>query len=151
MSMDEADKLLKVYEQIFHTWRSQVDSYWQRSNYFAAFESAAVAGCWHILNTEHRQPWAGCTMSVLGIALTAVWLYNNHKTHGYVRYWWEKLADIEKEADLKSYRADFVTQQKGGGLIPYSYLLQAVPVIFLAAWLVLFVWSLLLSCACSGR
>lgn len=34
---------MEVYKTVFETWRAQVDSYWQRSNYFAAFETAALA------------------------------------------------------------------------------------------------------------
>jgi hypothetical protein len=34
---------LDLYKIIFETWRSQVDSSWQRSNYFAAFETAPSA------------------------------------------------------------------------------------------------------------
>jgi len=146
--MEPDEKLFQVYTQIFETWRSQVDSYWQRSNYFAAFETAAIAGCWHILSRQHDEIWAGGVVSILGIALTIVWLYNNHKTHGYVLYWWESLRVIESKLDVAG--TDFVTQQKGGGLPPYRYLIQIVPIIFLMAWSILFIWSLLLSCTCKG-
>jgi hypothetical protein len=151
--METGEQLFKVYEELFETWRSQVDSYWQRSNYFAAFETVAIAGCWHVLNVEHvgRQLWAGSMMSVLGIALTIVWLFNNSKTHGYVLYWWESLKDIEMKAGLTTQQLDYVKRQEGGGFPRYSCLLQAVPAIFLVAWLALFVWSLWLSCACSGH
>ena len=148
MTMETDDKLLKVYEQIFWTWRSRVDSYWQRSNYFAAFESAAIAGCWYVLSGDHGQPWAGCTLSGLGLFLTAVWLCNNHKTHKYVRYWWKKPKAIEEKCDMKSFEADFVTQHPGGGFPRYSLLLQAVPAMFLVAWIALFARSLLLLCGC---
>jgi hypothetical protein len=150
--MDEDQKLLKVYKQIFETWRSQVNSYWQRSNYFAAFETAAIAGCWHILTTPKKEIWAGFIMACLGIALTIVWLYNNYKTHKYVVYWWDALGKLEKKIRLVEYEADFVTRQiGGGGCMPYHCLVQVVPAIFLIAWLFLFVWSLWLSCACSGH
>jgi hypothetical protein len=141
------ETLLRVYEQLFATWRSQVDSYWQRSNYFAAFETAAIAGCWYVLSGKDGKPWAGCTLSLLGIGLTIVWFCNNYKTHRYISYWWEKLAKAEEKAGLTRRSVDFVTQQKGGGFPRYHYLPQAVSAIFLIAWLVLFIWSLLLSCA----
>lgn len=46
-----------VYKTISDTWRYEVDSYWQRNNYFAAFETAALAGCWYVV--EHAHPWLG--------------------------------------------------------------------------------------------
>jgi len=49
----------------------------QRSNYFAAFETVAVAGCWHLLDTKHF--WTEVGLSILGIALTITWFLNNRK------------------------------------------------------------------------
>ena len=40
----------EAYRTIFETWRYEVDSYWQRNNYFAAFETAALAGCWYVVD-----------------------------------------------------------------------------------------------------
>jgi hypothetical protein len=148
--MEAQEQLVKVYEQIFDTWRSQVDSYWQRSNYFAAFETAAIAGCWHVLTMEHRVSWAGTALSFLGIALTIVWIINNHKTHKYVRYWWDSLKTVEDKIGLTPHEVDFVKRHPGTGFPRYRYLAQIVPAIFLIAWVTLFVWSLVLSCACSG-
>ena len=73
-----------LYKVLFDTWRSQVDSYWQRSNYFAAFETVAVAACWHLLDTKHF--WTEVGLSILGILLTITWYLNNRKTHSYVRH-----------------------------------------------------------------
>ena len=44
------DAAMEVYKAVFETWRSQVDSSWQRSNYFAAFETAGLAGGWLLVS-----------------------------------------------------------------------------------------------------
>jgi len=65
--MDErsdTDVSIEVYKVVFETWRSQVESYWQRSNYFAAFETAALTGCWYLV--EHKHPKVGIFVSILG-------------------------------------------------------------------------------------
>jgi hypothetical protein len=124
--------LLDIYKVIFQTWRWQVDSYWQRSSYFAAFETAAIAGCWHLVEQKR---WQGLLVSVLAILLTVVWFLNNLKTHGYVDYWWRALTKIE--AKLGTQNVSFVTNQGGSRYVQYHHLMQAVPVIFLSAWLVL--------------
>ena len=103
------------------------------------------------MNEEPRRLWAGATLSGLGIVLTVVWLLNNQKTHAYVLHWWKKLAELEQTLGLHPHNADAVTQQKGGGFPPYSGLLQAIPVIFLVAWVCLLAWGLSLSCVCSGH
>lgn len=81
-------------------------------------------------------------MSVLGILLTIVWFCNNCKVRAYVNHWRESLKKIEKEAGLTQKEFAFVTQQKVDGCPSYHFLQQAVPVLFLIAW----VW-LLLTCA----
>ena len=78
---------MDVYKVMWDTWRSQVDSYWQRSGYFALFETAAIGGCWYLASGRCLlEMVAGIGSSILGIALTAVWHRNNEKMHIYVRH-----------------------------------------------------------------
>ena len=46
------DTVIQLYWAILETWSAQVDSYWTRTNYFAAFEIAAAAGTWVVLNAN---------------------------------------------------------------------------------------------------
>jgi hypothetical protein len=124
-----------LYKLLFETWRSQVDSYWQRSNYFAAFETVAVAGCWHLLDTKHF--WTEVGLSILGIALTITWFLNNRKTNSYVHHWWSAIIKLEEQMGLKP--NDFATQIEGRSKhFKYRNLVQTVPVLFGIAWIVLF-------------
>lgn len=138
--------LMEVYKTIFDTWRSQVGSYWQRSNYFAAFETAAIAGCWHLAGSSHLlEAGAGAGLCLLGIWLTGVWYQSNKKTHAYVRHWWDAIRKTEEQLGLAP--SDFAQQLelaqelgrqgKSGG--QYRDLIQQVPKIFLVAWIALFV------------
>ena len=147
--MDQ-DELLTIYQTIFETWRSQVDSYRQRSAYFAAFETAAIAGCWDVLR-QNKTLWVGILLAILGSFLTFAWIYNNHKVHKYVVHWWDSLRKLEKQLHMDAEGTDFVTQQQGGGFPPYSMLVQVVPVLFLIGWLSLFVWGVALWCGCASR
>ena len=91
------DKLnLQLYSTIWEIWRFQVDSYWQRTSYFAVFETAAIAGVWQVLANRPRLALA---LAGLGIVLTILWLLNNARTHAYVGYWWQALAEIERGAE----------------------------------------------------
>jgi hypothetical protein len=136
---------VEVYKTIFETWRFQVDSYWQRSSYFAAFETATIAGVWGVL--EANRLWTGLTFSVLGLALTLIWFLNNAATHKYVLHWWNALKTVEEKLSLKNYGTDFVTQHEGsGGMVPYRILIQSVPGIFTLAWAALFAWGLYKLC-----
>ena len=75
---------MDVYSTIVKTWRSQVDSSWQRSAYFAAFEIAAIGGCWFVISrTDIFQVFAGVLFAVGG-ALTVIWLLSTHKMWGYL-------------------------------------------------------------------
>jgi len=143
---DERDNRIEVYKTIFDTWRSQVDSYWQRSNYFALFETAAVGACWHLVSGSHKlEVGAGVGLSVLGICLTFVWYRNNAKTHGYVRHWWDSMGKIEAQLNLTP--NDFASQldrkqdeeHKERGGWEYRDMIQKVPILFGVAWVALFV------------
>jgi len=75
----------EVYGVIFETWRSQVDSYWQRSNYFSVFETAALGGCWYVI--EHSHKWIGLAFSIAGFLSALAWLITSVGVHRYVDYW----------------------------------------------------------------
>lgn len=124
---------IEIYKTICETWRSQVDSYWLRSNYFAAFETAALGGCWYLIHNQ--KPRMGFLGTILGILLTIVWLRSNTTVHHYVEYWWGAIKEIEKKLSLSDEGFDFASKHPGSGSrIRYSKLVQCVPWLFMAAW-----------------
>jgi len=146
--MNSEEQLSRMYTQLFKTWRSQVDSYWQRSNYFAAFETAALAGCWYVL--DKRYLTTGIVFSILGVSLTIVWSISNLKTHAYVRHWWEAIISVEGQLRLSP--NDFATKiEEQRKTLPYRNVIQVVPILFGIAWVTLFVLGLALSCKCPVR
>ena len=137
--MDTED-LVEVYKSLFETWRFEVNSHWQRSSYFAAFETVAIAACWKLLHNSSDSTWAGIVLSLLGILLTAVWYLNNSKTHFYAVYWLEKVAVIENKLLVRGEEGiDFASQilSRKRDRIRHRHLVQAVPVIFFVAWVIL--------------
>ena len=133
----------ELYKTIFATWRSQVDSYWQRSNYFAVAETAALAGCWYIV--EHHHPWPGLLFSLLGITLTIVWFLSSVAVHRYIDYWWKSIMKIEAKLSLRDEGFDFVTKHPGSRMHA-SILAKIVPGLFLAAWIVILSFSIYCLC-----
>lgn len=134
-----ATELIEMYKSLLDTWRFEVNSHWQRSSYFAAFETVAVAGCWKLLAGSPRQPQAAVGLSVLGILLTCVWLLNNDKTRYYARYWFTAVEKVERRLAERTgeQNVDFAAQilhRRRTDWIRHPYLVQAVPLIFLAAW-----------------
>ncbi len=135
----------EVYKEVFETWRYEVDSYWQRNNYFSAFETAAIAGCWYVV--EHSHPWAALAFSSLGAASAVIWLVTSIAVHTYVAYWWQSIKRAEESLLLEDCGLNLATRHPGSGLHP-SFLVQLVPCLFIAAWLVVFVFSLYCLCPC---
>lgn len=133
----------EVYKTIFETWRYEVDSYWQRNNYFAAFETAALAGCWYVV--EHGHPGYGLAFSLAGLASTIVWLITSVAVHSYIDYWWKSIKVIEGDSLFKG--LDFATKHPGSRLHP-SLLVHVIPVLFMAAWIVILIFAS--HCLCSG-
>jgi len=135
----------EIYKTIFETWRYEVDSYWQRNNYFAAFETAALAGCWYVV--EHAYLWPGLVFSLLGLVSTMVWLVTSVAVHRYVDYWWKSIRKIEDKLSLNNDGFDYATQNHGSGLHP-SRLVLVIPLLFAAAWIVILVFSIHCLCPC---
>jgi len=103
----ERRDLVEVYKTVFETWRSQVESSWQRSTYFAAFEIAAIGGCWLLVSDEKRllPVAAGIAFSIGGLWLTRIWYKSTTKTQAYVLHWWKGIIEVEKGLSLNT-RAD---------------------------------------------
>src|ERR1039458_4861270 len=121
--------LIEAYKTIFDTWRSQVDSSWQRSSYFAAFEIAAIGGCWFLVSGGTKLPvGAGVLCSIGGFLLTMIWYSSTKKTQDYVRHWWRSILAIEQGLALSPY--DFAQQLEKQGRDEYRKLPKSIPVLF---------------------
>lgn len=129
---------LEVYRNAYETWRFEVDSYWQRNAYFAAFESAAIGGCWYLLEKPYLV--MGTLFAVLGTGLSLLWLWNNVAVHKYIKYWWQCAKDSEKALSLQDNAIDFANKHPGSGWRP-SLGAKLVPVIFVLAWLSLITFA----------
>lgn len=139
-TMDGRSELTRtVYETVFETWRSEVDSYWQRNSYFAAFEIGALAGCWYVVEKGHV--YAGAVFSVLGLLTAIIWLLTSIAVHTYIDYWWRALQSTEATLSLQQEHLDFASKHPGSGLHP-SLLIFCIPALFGAAWIVVFFVSL---------
>lgn len=140
--MSPDDRRFEIYKLLFENWRFQVKSNWDRSSYFALFETAALVGVWRILETQSR---LSLGLPPLGSLLTLVWTLSNHKSGHYGDYWWHALARIETEGfpDSPS-KINFVSQydanlqtfrfKKLWPSLNYSMLMQCVPMIFSLVW-----------------
>jgi hypothetical protein len=148
LEAEKKESLLKeLQESTLQTWRFQVDSFWQRSSYFAAFETVALGLCWKALG-ESLYP--GRIFAVLGGALTVIWFWNNAKTYSYVKYWWDRLREIESQRGLDKSKLDLSEQIENPEKImsakirrplkgiPYHWVVQFVPILFFIAWVLLY-------------
>jgi hypothetical protein len=137
----------EVYKTIFETWRYEVNSYWQRNSYFAAFEVAALAGCWHVVEQAHR--WSGLAFSFAGLVSTVAWLVTSVAVHRYISYWWESIKHIEGKLLLVDSGFDFAKKHPGSGLHPSRWV-HVIPVLFMGAWVVILVFAIRCLCSCKG-
>ncbi len=110
------DTLVQIYWAIYETWSAQVDSYWTRTNYFTAFEAAALAGTWIVFDDKAitKSHWyilvAALIILLLAIVLTTAWIFSNIKSYDYHIYWWGLLGTIEKDKGWRSVKPDYVSE-----------------------------------------
>lgn len=133
------DTIIQLYWAVLEAWSAQVDSYWTRANYFAAFEIAAIAGTWVVLNAGDFT--VGHWLLLLAIFLTASWIFSNVKSHDYVTYWWSALKEIEDREEWKKkpeFVSSYVARRKKRrvlGKLQYSFFTNwLVPIFFFIVW-----------------
>ncbi len=142
---------IEVYKAIFETWRYEVDSYWVRNNYFAAFETAALAGCWYVV--EHHHLWVGLAFSLLGLVSALIWRITSEGVHNYVAYWWKSIHEAENKLSLGAEGLDYATKHTGSGR-PLgqrpSRMVLFIPVLFMLAWVVIAAFAIHCLCPCNA-
>lgn len=109
-------------------WRFQVDSGWNRSNYFAVVEMVALAGTWQVVD-QNVYPKTALFFAFLGLLSTVIWFLNDLINHTYILYWWQSTDQsqgYEKETTGRWWK-------KVG--LKYSHLMHVIPTIVGAAWL----------------
>lgn len=140
----QTEDLIKLYSSLLETWQFQVNSHWQRSSFFAAFETVAVGACWKLLAGK-SSGWS-TTLAAFGILLTAIWYLINNKSHSYAEYWLRAVSDMEKRFAANdpqlAYATALLTRPRNSW-IRHRYLEKAVPALFLAIWTILFVDGIL--------
>jgi hypothetical protein len=147
--MTKEDLHRGVYKETLETWRHQVDSYWQRNNYFSAFETVALAGCWYVV--EHCHLYSGAVFAALGITSIVAWLISNIGMHRYIEYWWKAIHHAEDILLLRESQLDFASRYPGSTLRPRPsfWVVYVVPCLFMAAWA--FIGGLAVSGLCSCK
>jgi hypothetical protein len=122
-------------DRAWENWRFQVDSGWNRSNYFAVVETVALAGAWQVLD-QSTHPKTALFFAFLGLLSTIIWLLNDLINHTYISFWW--LSAIPKRKDWYDDEAKKLgigrwwSERLG---VKYSHLMHVIPIIFSAAWL----------------
>jgi hypothetical protein len=145
-------ELLQIYRSLFETWRFQVNSHWQRSSFFSAFETVALVACWKLF-THKPDPHTvslGVLLALLGVALTLVWLLINIRTHRYALYWLGAVGEIETKLmegsrergiDFAKKILDDKRSQIARSPIHHYQLERAVPWLFIIAWIALLLYG----------
>jgi hypothetical protein len=143
--------LLQIYRTLFETWRFQVNSHWQRSSFFSAFETVGLVACWKLFTDKpDAHPFLGALLALLGLVLTVVWFLINDRTHEYAIYWLKAVGEIESrvmrngsewEIDFAKKILDDKHTPIPRSMIHHHQLEKAVPSLFLIAWIALLLFG----------
>jgi hypothetical protein len=149
----DTKELLEIYKALFETWRFQVNSHWQRSAFFSALETVALAACWKLLTggTEMCSAFFGLLLALLGISITFVWLLINERTHKYVLFWLDSVGKVETKLmkcsgeggiDFANQILDSKRSTIKQSWISHHLLERTVPCLFIVAWIALFLFGI---------
>jgi len=115
-------------DSAWENWRFQVNSGWNRSNYFAVVETIALTGAWQVLQ-RREYPKTALFFAFLGLLSTIIWLLNDLVNHAYILHWWRATDQSE------GYEEEAKGRWWPGVGLKYSHLMHVIPIIFVAAWL----------------
>jgi len=134
---ERADNRVEIYRLMVETWRWQIGSNWQRTDYFAAFQTALLLAAGKIILDWHFR--AGIVTSIFGLALNIGWVLNDMKAGSYINYWWEAAKRAEAELHWKFITA-YDKNARDWGVRrewpKYNYLMWYVRLLFTVAWIV---------------
>ncbi len=142
--MDE-QSLQQDFKTALDIWQFQINSYWSRNSFFAAFHSAIMAAVWQVSkNAASMAPLRKLTAEGIcyaGTFLAFVWLVNSIRVHQYITYWWTRAASIEKLMSREE-RACLIQgydNRRPPKVIPgeYHIWMNMIPVLFIGLWLVI--------------
>jgi hypothetical protein len=115
----------------WENWRFQVNSGWDRSNYFAVVETIALAGAWQL--DQHKYPVTALFLAFLGLLSTMIWFLNDTINHAYILFWWRS-TNLSRGYEKKAEQLGIGRWWSKSG-VKYSHLMNFIPIIFGAAWL----------------
>lgn len=132
------------FNAALETWRFQINAYWTRTAYFSLFQIAAFTGLWSTI-TAHHHRYSAVFLSLLACCFALIWFVSSLRMHQYVDYWWQRAAAIEAEfhvtpqRSLVQHHRDHTPTHRMGRSRDW---IKALPLVFLAAWLWMLLWSL---------
>jgi hypothetical protein len=149
----DSKELLEVYKTLFETWRFQVNSHWQRSSFFSAFETVALAASWKLFTdkTDAGAAFLGALLACLGLVLTLVWFLMSDRTHQYARYWLKSVGEVEAKLMERSNESGVDFARKifddrrstiTKSIFAHHALERAVPSLFVIAWITLLLFGI---------
>ncbi len=115
----------ELREAIRKAWRLRVKSYWQRGAIFFVLETVAIAGYWRLISDPAVPPSIDAVLTMLGIAVTAVWWLSDQTARRYIDHWSQSLFHLNDAASIQAEQKTFLL---------YRDLVRALPVVFLLAW-----------------
>jgi hypothetical protein len=143
--MENDDKYRMLFDAAVDAWKFQIDSYWTRMSHFAVFELAFAAGLWKIFETQQHY-FTSVGLAFGAIVLTIIWIVNNSRLHEYILYYWSRIGHFESLLALSPDDSIVLHFKKNRHhkRFPgeYHIYIQMIPMLFLAGWFWMFIWSI---------
>jgi hypothetical protein len=132
-----------TYRLAADVWKSQVDSSWTRSSYNAVFQLALGTGVGKVFEDKHW--WTSLVLAVVALLLTAIWFLTSRRMNDYIKYYWDRLKELEESFQIPYDQQIFwrARKQIPESKIKYRYYVNAIPCVFGLGWVWVLGWCVL--------
>lgn len=130
------DPVSSTYPQIVAVRNAEVSTHWTRYNIQITLNSAILFTFLALRDKPFPAESVGLVVS-LGSAFTAIWAAINWRGHWWLRFWNEKLAQLEKDGNLPNVFQDAIAITNHSKICRIGVLATLVPVVFSAVWCVI--------------
>ena len=130
-----------IYKMAFDVWKSQVESFWTRASYNVVFQLALLTG---FLKLNEEKHWGLIViLSIAALVLTFIWFKTSQRMNDYIRYYWERLGELESQLDIPAQLQIFAPALRriGSRRGQYRWYVLSIPLVCAALWIVILTWS----------
>lgn len=135
---------IEIFKIVTEHFRQDVREFWHRANFYLLAQTGLLSVFAATYSGLIRyQPMIAVSITILGLVIAIIWFMVLRGAIKWLQRWREQVCKIDKELDRFQCYYEVEEFAKERPFLSPSYVTQFLPVVFVVAWLVMLLFSLL--------